>query len=72
MTDALKDILSAYVLGISIRFEFIRKLWAAFFNDATICEDVYEIWLDVLQDSGVVRNEQNAMVIGLLGTNNTF
>jgi hypothetical protein len=72
MTDGLKDILSAYVLGISIRFEFICKLWSAFFNDATICENMYEIWLNVLQDSGVVRNKQDAVVISFLGTNNAF
>ena len=69
---ALNDILSGDVLRVTLSFKLVGKLWAAFFNDTTVSEDVYKIWLDVLQDTCVVSDQKDSVVICSLSTNNTF
>ena len=69
---ALNDILSGDVLRVTLRFKLVSKLWSAFFNNASICKDMYEVRLDVLQDSCVVSNQQDAMVIGFLSAHYSF
>src|SRR5690606_18912454 len=45
---------------VSLVLETVRELGAALLRDTAVDEDVYEIRLDVPQDSGVVRDQHDA------------
>ncbi len=47
---------------VSVRVEFVGQFRAARLHDATADEHVHELRLDVAQDAGVVRDQQQATV----------
>src|SRR5262245_53794273 len=52
----------AYVTGL---FEFVGQFRTTRFDDSTADEDVHEFRMDVTQNPGVVRNQQDSTVLGL-------
>src|SRR5690606_32772825 len=52
---------------VALGLELVGEFGAAFLGDPAVDEDVHEVGLDVPQDTGVVRDEQEAAVGGLLG-----
>src|SRR5690606_21427213 len=53
---------------VTLLLESLRELGASLFSHASVNEDVHEVRLDVPEDAGVVRDEQNAETGVFLGT----
>ena len=49
---------------VAVGFELVGQFGAAGLDDATAEEHVHELRLDVAQDAGVVRDQQDAAVLG--------
>ena len=50
---------------VTVLLEFVGQLRPAGLDDAAADEDVHELRLDVAQDAGVVRDQQDAAVLAL-------
>src|SRR6202012_4581580 len=48
---------------VAVFFELVGQLRATRFDDPAADEDVHKLRLDVAQDAGVVRDQQNAPVL---------
>src|SRR5690606_25912237 len=73
------DSLMTVTLGLDVQvavvaffFQTVSQLRAALFCNAAIHEHVYEFWLDVAQDAGVVGDEQGAHFVFFLSAVNAF
>ena len=49
---------------VAVLLELVGQLRAAGLDDAAADEHVHELRLDVAQDAGVVRDQQDAAVLG--------
>ena len=54
--------LSRGVSGIAVALKIVCQFWPTALNDATLCQNVHKVWLELLKHAAVMGNYQHAQI----------